>query len=173
MRSVIIYRFISFCIIFVVLFFSISSAAASSAVVSKVPIFGFTVLQAYGIDRYDAKVFSQILRTEINKLGVYQTLEFSEITIRLAEQNLPNSCGDPQCAIIVGQIMGADCFGFGTIGKIGKAYVISMQIVEVRTGKIIRDVSEFYKGKKKRFITKIIPHFAQQICGITPSKKRR
>ena len=77
-------RLVSLCSI-LVLVIHFSSPAAGS----KADVFGFTILRASGIDTYDAKVYSQILRGEIDKLGVYRTLEFSDITLRLAEQELP------------------------------------------------------------------------------------
>ncbi|MBN1578018.1 MAG: hypothetical protein JW913_15770 [Chitinispirillaceae bacterium] len=107
-----------------------------------------------------------MLRKAIDNAGVYKTLEFSDVTMRLAEQGLPNSCPDAHSSIVAGQILGTDYFGFGTIGSVGKAFLISMQIVEVRTGRIIRDISEFHKGKKKAFEKKVIPRFAQKLSGI-------
>lgn len=135
------------------------------------PTFGFTVLKANGIDPYDATVYSQILRNTMDDAGVYQCLELSDISMRLTEQGLPDQCTDAHCAIAAGQILGVDFFGFGTIGIVGKAFLISMQIVEVRTGRIIRDLSEFHKGKKGEFMEKVIPRFAWRLSGIEKEKK--
>ena len=135
--------------------------------------FGFTPLEASGIDTYDANVFSQQLRNEIDKAGVYATLEFSDVSIRLAEQNLPPICSDAHCSIVAGQILGVEFFGFGTIGKVGKVYTLSMQVVEVRTGRIVRDISEFFKGNKNAFKIKAIPEFAMKISGIEVEKKSK
>ncbi|MBN1759548.1 MAG: hypothetical protein JW863_14570 [Chitinispirillaceae bacterium] len=133
--------------------------------------FGFTPLTASGIDDYEATVFNQQLRNEIEKIGLYSILEFSEIQTRLAEQGLPNSCSDLHCAVVAGQLLGVEYFGFGSIGKVGKTYIMSMQLVEVRTGRIIRDLSEFFKGKRSAFRQKIIPRFATRICGLEYEKK--
>lgn len=157
-----------FCILFI---FTLSIPLFSDTL--KMRSLGFTILNPNGVDPYDAKVFSQALRKAIDDAGVYTTLEFSDISIRLAEQNLPNSCNDPQCAIIAGQLLGVDCFGFGTVGKVGKAFTISMQVVEIRTGKIVGDHSEFYRGKQKAFVQKLIPLFAREISGIRTNRKRR
>jgi len=140
------------------------SAFSASPVVP--PTLGFTVLEASGIDPYDAKVYSQKIRKAIDDAGVYKTLEFSDITMRLAEQELPNSCPDAHSSIVAGQILGAEYFGFGTIGRIGKTYTISMQVVEVRTGRIVSDISEFHNGKQIMFEEKVIPRFARKLSGI-------
>lgn len=145
-----------------------SSATFSYA---KKPVFGFTHLESSGFDKYDASIIGQSLRNEINSLGVYQVLEFSEISLRLAEQNLPLRCNDVQCAIIAGQILGAEFFGIASIDKIGKTIAMSMQVVEVRSGRIILNYSEFYKGSQKKFVHTIIPHFARKICGLPDIKK--
>jgi len=138
----------------------------------KQPTFAFTELEPSGIDQYDAKVYSQIIRYSIANLNIYSTLEFSDVSIRLAEQDMENSCKTTRCAIIAGQLLGVDFFGYGTIGKIGKTYTVSMQIVDVHTGKIVRNVSEFYKGKKKKFKREVLSLFAYQVCGIEPEKKK-
>jgi hypothetical protein len=135
------------------------------------PILGFTSLESSGVDKYDATIIGQQLRKEIASVGIYQTLELSDISLRLAEQNIPGRCADVRSAIAAGQILGADFFGIGSVDRIGKTYAISMQIVEVHTGRIILNVSEFYKGKLKKFSEKIIPLFAQEISGIVVEKK--
>ncbi|MCX7726140.1 MAG: hypothetical protein N2053_04765 [Chitinispirillaceae bacterium] len=142
-----------------------------SAEVKRKPMLGFTILKANGIDATEAEFFSKILLEKIKETGVYTTIDFSELTLRLSEQGFADTCNDAQCAIIAGQVVGSDFFGFGSIGMIGKSYIISMQLVEVRTGKIVRDVSEFYKGKRKDFEEKIIPLFALKLCGIYIEEK--
>jgi hypothetical protein len=156
------------CISFLVLFLLTSTVPGAPK-----ETLGFTALKPSGIDSYDATVFSQILRSAVHKAGVYSTLEFSDITMRLAEQNLPDKCHEAQCAIVSGQLLGTDFFGFGSVGKIGKAYTISMQIVDVRTGRITSDLTEFYRVKKSEFETKCIPIFAQKLCGIEIEDTKR
>ena len=129
--------------------------------------FGFTPLAASGIEEYDAMVFNEQLRGEIEKIGVYSTIPFSEVQLRLAEQDLPNSCTDLHCAVVAGQLLGVEYFGYGSIGKVGKAYTLSMTVVEVRTGKIAQNISEFFKGRRSAFTQKIIPRFAASVSGIT------
>lgn len=152
-----------------VLLMTIFSAATFSY--GKKPVFGFTHLESSGFDKYDAAIIGQHLRNEINALGVYHVLEFSEISLRLAEQNLPLRCNDVQCVIMTGQILGADFFGIASIDKIGKTIAMSMQVVEVRSGRIILNYSEFYKGSKKKFESTVVPHFARKICGLPDLKK--
>lgn len=139
----------------------------------KLRTFGFTELEPSGIDLSDAKEYNQILHRSIANLNVYSILEFTDVTSGLAQQDLPNTCNTPRCAIIAGQILGVDVFGFGTIGKIGKAFTISMQLIDVHTGKTVVTVSKFYKGRKKKFKSEIIPLFAYWICGIEPEKKKK
>jgi len=140
----------------------------------KKPVLAFTPLEPGGVDKYDAGVVSQQLRKEIDAAGVYKTVEFSEIELRLAEQNLPPRCADVQTAVMIGQILGADFVGIGSIDRIGKSYAISMQIVEVRSGRIINNTSEFYKGNFRKFQTIIVPYFARKMSGLPvdePKKK--
>jgi hypothetical protein len=135
---------------------------------------GFTGLKAYGFEPGEAAAYGEMLRRGINSAGKYAALEFSEISVRLAEQGLPDTCFNAQCAIIAGQILGIDYFGFGSIGSVGKkSYQISMQIIEVRTGRIVSDVSRFYKGKLKDFTGIVLPQFALAISGIAVDDNQR
>ena len=132
--------------------------------------FGFTQLAASGIDADDAAMLSLELRNQIEKIGLYSILEFSEIQTLLADQDLPDICSDLHCAVVTGQLLGVEYFGFGSIGKVGKTYTISMQLVDVRSGRIIRDITEFFKGNQSAFRKKVIPRFAYKICGLEYKK---
>ena len=61
------------------LFFVISATAGDSPRKSL----AFTPLTASGIDEYDATVFNEQLRNEIEKLGVYATREFCKLDFTL------------------------------------------------------------------------------------------
>lgn len=137
------------------------------------PLLGFTTFTAHSIDQYDAKVVSQQLRAEIEKAGTYKTIPFSAISQRLAEQNLPEQCSDVQSAVIAGQILGSDYFAIGSLDKIGKSIAVSIQIVEVRSGRVVNTISEFYKGNFKKFRKNLIPIFALEISGIEVDEKKK
>jgi|GEM_PF-5554045 len=159
-----------------VLLVVVSALLAAQGGSPQKPSFGFTFLEPAGIDPYDARVMSQSLRSAISRTGVYRTLEFSYITMQLAQQSLPDRCTDIRCAIVAGQLLGVDYFGFGTIGRIGKTITVSMQIVEVRSGRVVREVSEFFKGDQQEFEQRVLPDFALKVCGIEPpvdSRRRR
>ncbi len=158
------------CILLIVVWIGLTFLTPSAE--TKARSLGFTVLSAEGIDPYDAKIYSQLLRKGIDQAGVYSTLEFTEIRMRLAEQNLPDNCTDVTSAVIAGQILDVDFFGFGTVGKIGKTYTISMQVIDVRSGRIIKDVSKFHKGGRSGFEKEAIPLFAYELSGREMKKKR-
>lgn len=160
------YRFLQYIVLLFVVYSSVVSGQPKQTL-------GFTVLKASGIDTYDAKVYSQFLRSAVNQVGVYSVLEFSDISMRLAEQNMPDMCHEAQCAVVLGQILGTEFFGYGSIGKIGKTFTVSMQILEVRTGRIVQDITEFYKGNASGFQKKSIPLFAQRLSGIEVVDKKR
>ncbi|MBN1309493.1 MAG: hypothetical protein JXA18_16355 [Chitinispirillaceae bacterium] len=137
------------------------------------PTFGFSFLEANGIDQHDAAAYSQVLRAAIDNAGVYKCLEFSDMSMLLAEQGLSDRCTDAHCAVVAGQIVDADYFGFGTIGSVGEAFIISMQVVEVRTGRIVSDISEFHKGKKAALNNKTIHRFARKLSGLEKKRNGR
>lgn len=121
------------------------------------------------IDR-DIAALTDVLISSIIVDGVYQVLEPLKVEGLLKEQGFQHSgfCNDEFCAIEIGQLLGVEYVGIGSIALIGKTYAVSARIVEVRTGKIIRDVNQFFKGSRDDLVMEVLPQIARKLSGLEP-----
>ena len=53
----------------------------------------------------------------------------------------------------------------GSIGKLGETYSISVRVISVSTGEILKDVSETYKGSIDNLLEEQIPNIAKRLAG--------
>lgn len=147
-------------------FLTVLLFSALNAAEPRRKTFALSSLAPSGIDSQEAVDYSQHLRDAINDLGLYSMLETADLEQRLTDQDIRSYCVDVRGAIVAGQVAGVDYLAFGSIGKIGKTFAVSLQVVEVQSGSVIRDVSEFFKGKKNVFLSEVMPRVAAETCGI-------
>ncbi|NLG17301.1 MAG: hypothetical protein GX556_08245 [Fibrobacter sp.] len=122
-------------------------------------------LSANGITPQEVSVMTDVLISNLGKTGTFQVLERSKMDEILKEQGFQKSgiCNESSCALEMGQLLGVELIGLGNIGLVGKTYAVSVRMVEVKTGKVVIDVNEFFKGSRDDLMTKIIPSIAQKI----------
>lgn len=96
------------------------------------------------------KVINEILKT-----GKYIILERSQMDEILTEQGFQQTgCTNAECAVEIGQLLGVKKIMFGNIGKVGKIYSISLKIVNVQTGEIVKSSFIEFKGTLEDVLTK-------------------
>lgn len=161
-------NYLSSTVFFAVLLFSVLNAAEQ-----KRKTFALSSLAPSGIDSQEAADYSQHLREAINDVGLYSMLAPADLEQRLTDQDIRSYCVDVRGAIVAGQVAGVDYLAFGSIGKIGKAFAVSLQVVEVRSGSVVRDVSEFFKGKKSVFLSEVMLRVAAETCGVQLEGEKR
>lgn len=125
-----------------------------------------------GISRNEAIALSDALRTEIGKTDKYEVMERAQMESVLIEQGFQQSGAcDASCAIEIGQLLAVKYIVLGNIGKVGKTYTLNIRLVDVRTGKIIKDITENYKGSLDNLLTKTVPLAAKKLTGTYKSNK--
>lgn len=101
-------------------------------------------LQPKGVSRIIANAVSDILRSEMIKTGMFTVLERAQMNEIMKEQGLQmTGCTDSACAVKVGKLLSAKKMLMGEINRVGKAYIITVRIVDVEKG-----VSEFAANEK-------------------------
>lgn len=142
---------------FLLLFISYSSYAGEAISIHP--------LKASGIEKSEAEVLTDAIRTEISHMGTFDIMERSEMENILKEQGFQSSgaCEDDACAIEMGKILAVKYMILGNVGKLGKTYSISIRLVDVGTGKIVRDRSDYYKGEIDKLLTEVVPGLARNL----------
>jgi hypothetical protein len=100
-------------------------------------------------------------------------MERSQMEEILKEQGFQASgtCDEASCAIEMGKILAVKYIVLGNIGKVGKTYTLSVRFVDVATGEILKDYTEYHKGATDGLLTRVVPLIAQKISGTEERKK--
>ena len=122
-------------------------------------------LKANGVTEDEAASLTDALRSELTKTGKYDVMERNQMDEILKEQGFQQSgaCNETQCAVEIGKLLAVKYIVLGNVGKVGKTYTMSVRMVDVSTGKIVRDVTEYHKGETDELLTDIIPLVAKKI----------
>ena len=101
-----------------------------------------------GVSEQDARVLTIRLGTYLVQSGAYRVIERAEIRQILVEQDFQlTGCISDECAVKIGQLIGARQMLAGTFGKLGSTYTIDMRIIDVATGDILRTTSVDSRGE--------------------------
>ncbi len=75
-------------------------------------------------------------------------------------------CTSNDCAVEIGQLLGAQQMLSGSIGKFGTVYTIDMKIIDVETGRVLRTTSYDSEGSINLLLTKGVTAAVRRITGI-------
>lgn len=124
-------------------------AADSASVGQKKILVNIAVvdLVPQGLSAAEAVVLSDQLREEFIKTGAFSVIERGQMEEILKEQAFQQTgCTSSECVVEIGQLIGVDKIASGTVGKVGSYFVISVRIVDVRSGRVLVNESEKIKG---------------------------
>jgi hypothetical protein len=83
----------------------------------------------------------------------------------LAEQGFQQSgCTSVECAVEIGQLLNVAVMIAGNIGKIEDLYSISVRMIDVQSGAIIKTATQDYEGKLSDVLTEEIPEIASELA---------
>ena len=119
-----------------------------------------------GVSEQDARVLTIRLGTYLVQSGIYRVIERDEVRQILVEQDFQlTGCTTNECAVEIGQLVGARQMLAGTFGKLGSTYTIDMRIVDVETGSILRTTSFDIRGEIDRVLTDGLAEAVRRIIG--------
>lgn len=82
-----------------------------------------------------AKVISQLVSHELAATGVYEMVERERLQDILREQGFGlTGCTTDSCVIEIGRLLNAPKMAVGTLGRLGRRYVLTMRIIDVELG---------------------------------------
>ncbi|KAA3610334.1 MAG: DUF2380 domain-containing protein [Calditrichaeota bacterium] len=104
-------------------------------------------LQGEGVSKSAAKTLTDRLRSKLVNTGAFHVLEREQMDEILGEQGFQQSgCVSDECLVEIGRLVGVEQMVGGSIGKIGQTYTLDLRIIDVQTGRILKTVSEDYRG---------------------------
>jgi len=121
----------------------------------------------------DANVISEFIRNAIVNKGI-TVVDRGNMEMILAEQGFQQTgaCTQSECLVEMGQLLGVTHVIAGSLGKIGETYSINVRLISVKTGAIVRDVSQTYKGSIDDVLTSQMNIVAKKLAGIKVEEKK-
>ena len=90
------------------------------------------------VSQADASIVGDFLRTELVNTGLFNVMDRNNMDSVLAEQKFQNSgCTEQQCAVEMGKLLNVQQMLVGSLSKLLDIYYITVNVVDVKTGKII------------------------------------
>ncbi len=122
-------------------------------------------LDPTGVSIEESQFLSDRLRTELFETGNFQVVERDKMQEILKEQGFQNTgCTSVECAVEIGQLLNVSRIVAGAIGKIEDIYSISLRMIDVQTGAIVKTATEDYEGKLSEVLTDVIPEVAVRLA---------
>ena len=123
--------------------------------------------EGIGVSAQEARVLTNRLGTHMVQLGRYQVIERGQMEQILTEQDFQmTGCTSNECAVEIGQLIGAQQMLAGSFGKLGTVYTIDMRIIDVLTGRITKTTSYDIEGSINRLLTEGLAEAVKRIAGV-------
>gem|GEM_PF-2228790 len=90
------------------------------------------------VSQADASIVADFLRTELVTAGLFNVMDRNNMDTVLAEQKFQSSgCTEQQCAVEIGKLLNVKQMLVGSLSKLLDSYYITVNVVDVETGKIV------------------------------------
>ena len=120
--------------------------------------------EGFGLSEPEVAILINRLRTNLAQLGVYRIIERGLMLQILQEQDFQmTGCTTNECAVEVGQLLGAQFMLVGSLGRIGSTWTIDMRIIDVETGAAIRSASYDTRGEIDQVLTEGMGEVAEMV----------
>ena len=143
--------------VFLALNLLLSPFTASLAVAQSQPKASVAVMdmEPKGVPENEVSALSDRLRTELFRTGAFDVMERGKMQDVLKEQGFQQSgaCNTDACAVEIGQMIGVQKIIGGSLGRVGKTYTVNLRMIDVKTGRIERSVTEDYTGEIDKLLT--------------------
>ncbi|HUI90929.1 MAG TPA: hypothetical protein VLX68_01665 [Chitinivibrionales bacterium] len=125
-----------------------------------------------GVTKDEAELISDRLRVEFFKTGMVDVMEREQMSEILKEQGFQQTgaCTNESCLIEMGQILGVQKLVSGSLGKVGSMFMLNLRLIDIKTAKISRTVSDDVKGDLEDMVGRL-PKLAQELCRQEPPPK--
>lgn len=136
-------------------------------VAQEKPTLAVLDFDAFGLSEPEVAALTNRLRTNMAQLGQYRIIERGMMEQVLLEQDFQlTGCISDECAVEVGQLLGAQFMLAGSIGTVGNTWTVEMRIIDVETGEVIRSASYDTQGIIDVVLTEGMGAAARRISGV-------
>jgi TolB-like protein len=123
-------------------------------------------LSAAGVAETDAQVITSRLRTDLFNTKKYIVLERDKVNEVLNEQGFQQSmCTTNECVVEVGKLIGVQQMVAGEIGKVGNLFTITIRLIDVENGEVLKTATEDCECKIEQVVTQSVKNVAEILAG--------
>ncbi|MEN9354487.1 MAG: hypothetical protein RL318_1812 [Fibrobacterota bacterium] len=121
-----------------------------------------------GVTQSEADLITEEVRSQLMRNKKISVMERSMMDQILKEQGFQQSgaCDASDCQVQVGRLLGVNRLVVGSIGHIGRIYMINAKIVDISTGEVLQSVTETYEGAIEDVLQVTAPVIAKRIATI-------
>ncbi|UCD38773.1 MAG: DUF2380 domain-containing protein, partial [Fidelibacterota bacterium] len=136
------------------------------SVTDRMPSIAIIDFEGVGVSQEETRVLTIRVGTYLVQSGKYTVIEREKMERILEEQDFQlTGCTSNECAVQIGQLIGAEQMLAGAFGKIGSLYTIDMRIIDVEKGSILRTASYNVQDSIDKVLTEGLLEAARQITG--------
>ncbi len=123
-------------------------------------------LSGDGISDAESKTMTDRLRGELVKTKAFTLIERGEMDEILTEQGFQmTGCTSSECAVEAGKLLSANQICAGSIGKVGSLFTVSVRLIDVESGEIIKNVTEDCQCPIEQVLTTSLRKVAMKLAG--------
>jgi hypothetical protein len=160
-----------FIILFLCCFLSVPAAPGNCQEKPKCAVLMLHADEASSdIYEYESGTLTARFAEELTKFGKYEVMDTGEMTKILSSQKEGGeikTCKLKGCAVRSGAALNVDYVIYGVFGHIGNMYSIETNLVEVKTGNLVQQVTTDYEGDRKGFAEKVPPENLKSLLGVS------
>jgi hypothetical protein len=147
------------CLTILVALLCLLPSGASAQAATRLPTVAVMPLQAKGVSVTDADLISDAIANRLQQKGTMRVLERAQMDKILKEQGFQQSgaCDGAECAVEVGKLLSMDRMLVGCVGLLGHTYTLSLRMVSVGTGEVVRASMGDHAGTIDQLLTKLVP----------------
>lgn len=118
-----------------------------------------------GITADEASIITDRLRAQLHQTGHFQILERAKMESVLKELGFQQSqfCDDSKCKAQIGKLLGVDGLVIGSVSRLDTIYTLSIRILNVEKGFIIREEFQDCECPLKDVLTKVTPSLVTRL----------
>ena len=123
-------------------------------------------LESVGVSKTESVTLTDRLRSELVKTGSFTIIERSEMDEILQEQGFQlTGCTTDECVVEAGKLLNVSHICAGSIGKVGALYTVSVRLIDVESGEIMKTVTEDSRGNVENVLTTSMRNVALKLSG--------
>jgi TolB-like protein len=126
-----------------------------------------------GISAAEAATLSDAFSAQLVETGEFTVVDRNRIKAVLQEQGFQQTeaCSQVECVVEAGRILNVQRMFAGSIGKIGRTFNVTVQIIDVTTAQIAMSKSRQHSGAVEELLSEVIPSIASEMASELTGKK--